>query len=453
MLKKNDTLIVDIVDMTSEGYGVCRHENYVIFVLGCATGDKAEIKMMKVLKNFGYGKLIRLIEPSSLREDNDCTAFPSCGGCVFRHIKYEEELKIKKNIVEHNFHSIGGFDFQSIEITPSPKTYGYRNKAEYPAFQDKDNIRFGFYARGSHRVVKCEECLLQPCFFKDIVECVTKYCDDNKIRAYDEESGIGTIRHLFIRCGVETDEVMVCLVSRKDKLRNESDLISSLLKTNRNIKSIILDINKSNSNVILSTEYRVLYGRDYIQEKLNGLTFNISLLSFFQVNKYSAELLYNRVREYASPTKDDVLIDLYCGTGTIGLCMAKQSKEVIGVEITEAAVKNAKTNAEINGIYNSTFICGDSGTISSELSGKGIRPDVIILDPPRAGVDARTVEHTIKMNPKKIVMVSCNSATAARDCKQFCELGYKITNISVFDMFPKTGHVETVVLLTLKNQK
>ena len=450
MLKKNDTLTVQIVDMTSEGYGVCKYENYVIFVLGCATGDKAEIKMLKVLKNFGYGKLIRLIEPSDLREENDCKSFPSCGGCVFRHIKYEEELKIKKNIVEHNFHAIGGFDLPSIEITPSPKTSGYRNKAEYPAHQDKEHIQFGFYARGSHRVVKCEECLLQPSYFKDIVACVAKYCDDNKIRAYDEESGIGTIRHLFIRCGVETDEIMVCLVSRKDKLRNEQDLISSLLKTNGNIKSIILDVNTNNSNVILADEYRVLYGRDFIQEKLNGLTFNVSLLSFFQVNKYSAELLYNKVREYASPSKDDVVIDLYCGTGTIGLCMAEKAKEVVGVEIIDAAVENAKTNAEINGITNSSFICGDSGTIAGELSGKGINPGVIILDPPRSGVDAKTIEHVVKMNPKKIVMVSCNSSTAARDCKLFCESGYRIQEISAFDMFPKTGHVECVTLMTRK---
>ena len=243
---------------------------------------------------------------------------------------------------------------------------------------------------------------------------------------------------------------MVCLVSRKDKLRNEQDLVDSLLKTNKNIKSIILDVNKADSNVILSPEYRVLYGRDFIQEKLNGLTFNISLLSFFQVNKYSAELLYNKVRDYASPSKDDVVIDLYCGTGTIGLCMAEKAKEVIGVEIIDAAVENAKTNAEINGITNSSFICGDSGTISSELSGKGINPGVIILDPPRSGVDAKTVEHVVKMCPRQIVMVSCNSATAARDCKLFCESGYRIQEISAFDMFPKTGHVETVCLLTKK---
>ena len=449
MLKKNDTLIVDIIDMTSEGYGVCRHENYVIFVLGCATGDKAEIKMMKVLKNFGYGKLINLIQQSELRTENKCKAFPSCGGCVFRHIRYEEELNIKKNIVAHNFKAIGGFDLEPEEMVGSPLIERYRNKAEYPAVQVGENIQFGFYARGSHRVIPCSDCLLQPASFEPIVKCVKEYCDNNKIRAYNEETGIGTIRHLYIRCGIETDEIMVCIVSRKDKLRNEQELVSSLLKINDKIQSIVLDVNTDNTNVILSENYRVLYGKEFIQEKLNGLTFNISPLSFFQVNKYTAELIYKRAREYASPTKDDVVLDLYCGTGTIGLSMAESAKEIVGVEIIQDAVDNAVINAKNNGISNAEFICGDAGVIVNDLENR-IKPTTVILDPPRAGVDENTIKQVVKMSPKKIVMVSCNSATAARDCKSFAESGYEIKHISAFDMFPRTGHVETVYCLCHK---
>ncbi len=452
MLKKNDSLIVDITDITNEGYGVCRHENYVIFVLGCATGDKAEIKMLKVLKNFGYGKLVKLITPSPIRIENECPSFPSCGGCVFRHIEYAEELKIKKSIVEHNFKSIGGINIEPLEITGSPLIERYRNKAEYPAIQVGNNIKFGFYARNSHRVISCDDCLLQPDVFKPIVECIQNYCDKNKIKAYNSETKTGTIKHLYIRCGIETNEIMVCLVSRKSKLINEHDLVSSLLRTNEHIKSVVLDINSEDSNVILSNNYRILYGSEVIHEKLNGLSFIISPLSFFQINKYVTELLYNRVCEYASPCKDDVILDLYCGTGTIGLTMAGKGSKLLGVEIVKEAIDNAVINASNNNITNAEFICGDISKISNNLHQK-IQPSIVILDPPRSGIDDNTINQVVQLGPKKIVMVSCNSSTAARDCKLFVDNNYSVTQISAFDMFPRTGHVETVVLLTLNNQK
>ena len=452
MPTKNDILTLKITDITPDGLGVGKTDGgYVLFVAGTAPGDVIEAHVMKAEKSYGYAKAEKIITPAECRVDADCPVFPRCGGCLYRHIRYENELGIKKSWVLENFRRIGGFDISDIEIFSAGSPDGYRNKAQYPAGTDKDgNIRFGFYSKHTHRVAPCRACALQPKFYADIVGAAEDFLNKYKISPYDDATGNGLVRHLYIRNGVGSGEVMVALVINGDVLPHSDEFVAAVRDAADGVVSVMLIINKERSNVILTDKVITLWGKDGIADTLCGLRFEISPLSFYQVNHDGAELLYGIAKKYAAVEKSDVLLDLYCGTGTIGLSMAREAKEVIGVEIIPAAVRNARENAKNNGISNAKFICADAGKAADELSDGGVSPDVVIIDPPRRGCGADVYGAIEKMRPEKIVMVSCNSATAARDARAFADIGYTIESLCAVDMFPRTGHVECVVLMTRK---
>ncbi|MBQ9938389.1 MAG: 23S rRNA (uracil(1939)-C(5))-methyltransferase RlmD, partial [Oscillospiraceae bacterium] len=446
-MKKNDIVTIDITDTTAEGSGVGRVENMVVFVQGAFTGDKLKAKIIKCTKKYCIGKIEELIVPSKSRTDCVCEAFPRCGGCMFPHISYDAELEMKRRWVEENFRRIGGFEIDVKRIVASPNTEGYRNKGIYPVTKDENGaVRAGFYARHSHRIAGKAECALHPAFFGDIVKEVTAFLKEENISIYDEESKKGLVRSIFIRHGEISGDTMVCLVVNGDSIPKEELLAQRLAKIPQ-VTGVVINTNTTDGNVLLGEKCRTVSGQGHITDTLRGLKFNIAPTAFYQVNRRGAELLYGIAEDYAAP-EGGLLIDLYCGAGTIGLSMAKRAERVIGAEIVPSAVDNAKENAKRNGVANAEFILADAGEAAVELEKRGEHPQVVILDPPRAGCSAEAIEAVVRMAPDRVVMVSCNSATAARDAKLFAELGYHPREITAVDMFPRTGHVETVVLLS-----
>ena len=446
-MQKNKEYILDIVDVTAEGSGVGRADGMAVFVPLTTIGDRAKVKILKVKKSYAYGKLISLIKPSKSRIDNDCPVFNQCGGCVYRHISYDAEKAIKQNKVYENIKRIGWVD-----IKPQPIIADYpdryRNKAQYP-LDESGNA--GFYAYHSHRIIPCEDCLLQPRIFALITECVCDWAKRNDISIYDETTHKGFLRHIYIRKAQVTNEIMVCLVINGDILPESDMLIDSLLKVDGNIKSVQININKKDTNVILGDICKTICGEDYITDVLCGVKIRLSPLSFYQVNHTMAEKLYDKAKEYANP-KGKNIIDLYCGAGTIGLSMAEDAKSIIGVEIIPEAIEDAKYNAEINGIKNARFICADATDAAYQLVREGVTADTVIVDPPRKGVSAeviKTIAHDF--HPQTVVYVSCDSATLARDIKIFAENGYQLKEYTPCDLFPRTAHVETVALLVKTN--
>lgn len=442
-MQKNEEFVLDIVDVTAEGSGVGRADGMAVFVPLTAVGDRAKVKILKTKKTYAYGKLISLVKPSKIRIDNDCPAFNQCGGCVYRHISYEAEKALKQNKVYENIKRIGGVDMapQPI-ITDTPDRY--RNKAQYPLSLDG---KAGFYAFHSHRIIPCEDCLLQPQIFAQITDCVTNWARKNDISIYDETTHKGFLRHIYIRKAEVTNETMVCLVINGDFLPEGDALVDALLKIDDNIKSVQININKKDTNVILGDKCKTIYGEDYITDILCGVKIRLSPLSFYQVNHTMAEKLYQKAAEYANPTGKNI-IDLYCGAGTIGLSMARDAKSIIGVEIIPEAVDDAKFNAEQNGIKNARFICADATAAAEQLAKEGITADTVIVDPPRKGCSEeviKTIAHEFK--PQTVVYVSCDSATLSRDIKIFAEKGYELKEYTPCDLFPRTAHVETVALL------
>lgn len=449
MIKKNDVITLEITDLTSEGMGVGRVDGYVVFVAGTSPGDVVSARVLKADKSFGYAKIEEIIKSSDMRTSPDCPVFPRCGGCLYRHIKYENERGIKKGWVVENFRRIGGFDVGDIEIYSPSSPDGYRNKAQYPAETQKDGqLRFGFYSTHSHRVAPCRACALQPDFYADIVGAAEDFLNKYKIPAYSEESGAGLVRHLYVRHGVGSGEVMVALVINGDTLPHSDEFTDALRGAAPGVVSVMLIKNTEKTNVILGEKSSVLWGKGGITDTLCKMKFDISPHSFYQVNHDGAELLYGLAAKYASLSGGETLVDLYCGTGTIGLSMAKDAGKLIGVEIVPSAVENARENAKKNGIENAEFICADAGKAANMLADSGIRPDVLIVDPPRKGCGADVYDAIGKMRPERIVMISCNSATGARDARAFAEIGYKLKDIAAVDMFPRTGHVESVVLMS-----
>ena len=455
-LKKNDIIIGTIEAVSSEGNGICRAENgEVVFVPNSAIGDVLKIRIVKKLKKYSFGKPEEIISPSSNRIAVDCPCFLQCGGCVYRHISYEAELNIKEKRVADAIERIGKItDVKTDNIVGSPIEERYRNKAQYPVGIDKaEKIITGFYGLHSHRIVPCEDCMLQPKIFSEINKAIITFIENSKNDVYDENTHKGKLRHIYLRHGEKTGEIMVCLVVNGNGLKDETVLVKKLTEKFSEIKSIVINSNREKTNVILGKKNRVVFGNEYITDELLGVKFRISPHSFYQVNRRQAEELYSIAGEYANLTKDDVLLDLYCGTGTIGLTMAHKVKELIGVEIVEEAVKNAEINAQINGIDNSRFICGDAAFAAEKLRKEGIKPDVIIIDPPRKGCDEKLLNTINEMSPKRVVYVSCDPGTLARDLSILKSLGYNVQKITPVDMFPRTAHVETVVLLSKLNTK
>lgn len=448
MPEKNKIYTAEITGLTSEGSGVCRIDDMAIFVPYTAIGDVAEIKIVKVLSHYAFGIVSRIINPSPNRETRHCEVYGKCGGCVFRHISYEAECRAKDEIVRDAFTRIGGLspDFDDFIYAENPDNY--RNKAQYPLAVIDGKAVCGFYAQRSHRVIPLTYCPLQPLIFSAILDTVLGYINEKKLSVYDEKTGTGILRHIYIRKGCYSNEIMVCIVARKNVSRQLFSLCHRLTELFPDVKSIVLNINPDKTNVILGNECIVLSGSPEITDIMCGNKIKISPLSFYQVNTFQAEKLYRKALEYANPSDSDIIADLYCGAGTIGLSMAQLTKKIIGIEIVPDAIKNAKQNAIQNNIFNAEFYCGDAGKVFKSLNKKGYNPDTIIVDPPRKGCSEDTLKIVISACPKKIVMISCNPATAARDAKFLAENNYSINKICGADLFPGTKHVECVVLMS-----
>ena len=451
-MKKNDIVQLEITDVTAEGSGVGRHEGMAVFVPSAAVGDLIDCRIVKVLKSYAFGIIDKIITPSADRADRGCGVSKKCGGCVFRHISYQAELKIKDKAVRDAFKRIGGLDIAFEDILGCESPDRYRNKAQYPVSMENGRAVCGFYAQRSHRVIECADCMLQPEVFSHITEDIIGYINKKKIPVYDEKSGKGLIRHIYLRRGHHTGEIMVCLVVTKADKSSLKGLFDILTEKYADIKSIVLNINNKNTNVITGKKCITVYGKGTITDIMCGKSTEISPLSFYQVNTAQAERLYGIAREYAQLSGDETLLDLYCGAGTVGLSFADHISRLIGGEIIPEAVENARKNAQLNNVDNAEFICGDAGEIAASLADKGIRPDVIVVDPPRKGCDELTLTSIVRMAPRKLVMISCNSATAARDAAFLSERGYTPVKARAVDMFPGTGHCECVVLMTRDNQ-
>ncbi|MCQ2462707.1 MAG: 23S rRNA (uracil(1939)-C(5))-methyltransferase RlmD [Clostridia bacterium] len=447
-MKKNDEIELYIDGYTSEGSGVGHYNGMAVFVSGAAAGDTVTVHIIKVKKTYAVGIIKNIITPCAARIEPDCPVCTRCGGCCYRHITYESELELKRRKVDDAFSRIAGLDIKAQEIIPSPQVNSYRNKAMLPVGKDaQGNTVLGFYSQKSHRIIPTDACLLHGEIFREISEIFTDFADRHSLSVYDEESGKGLLRHLYIRYAEKTVQVMVCPVINGNDLPHKNELAGEIA-ARYPTASILYNINKEKTNVVLGEKCVSIYGQPYIEDILCGVRVRISPLSFYQVNRSQAENLYKKAAEYAALTKDDVLLDLYCGAGTIGLSMADKVKTVIGAEIVPQAIENAKANAGLNGITNARFICADAAQAAKQLREEGIKPDVIIVDPPRKGCDNELIETVTGMAPSKIVYVSCDPATLARDAAIFDRLGYKATRLCAADMFPRTSHVETVVLMS-----
>lgn len=451
-LKKNDLVQIEITSMTAQGSGVGRTEDgIVIFVPFTAVGDVILARILKVKKTYAYGKTEEIITPAEGRITPDCEAFGKCGGCVYRHISYEKEIEVKTLRVRDALERVGGLKVPMKPAVPAENPERYRNKAQLPVKNTENGVELGFYANHSHRIVPCEDCLLQPEIFSVAMKVTAEFMSDTGQSAYDEKTRKGKLRHLYIRYAAATDELMLCFVVNGNGLKREDELISRLKSALPNLKTVIFNTNQEDTNVVLGLKNRVAYGNGYITDELLGKRFKLSPLSFYQVNRKQAERLYTIAAEYADLKGDEVLLDLYCGTGTIGLTMVERCKRLIGVEIVVDAVLDARMNAELNGVKNAEFLCGDAPFAAEKLRKDGIRPDVIILDPPRKGCDSALIETVAQMKPERIVYVSCDPETLARDLRLFTEKNYSVKELTSVDLFPRTAHIETVVLLSKAN--
>lgn len=449
-MEKNEIITLEITALTSEGFGVGKCNELAVFVPKTAVGDVISCRIVKVLKNYAYGKIERIITPSDDRIENTCKAYGKCGGCCYRHISYGAELRAKERIVRDAFERIGGFkNFKTIPICGSDNISEYRNKLQMPLDVQDGKIVSGFFHERTHNVIPVENCELQPMIFSRIVEFIKSKLKALKISVYSEKSHTGLVRHIYIRKGQKSGEICVTIVSRKNSPAFKT-LAKMIADEFPEVVGVVLNLNPERTNVILGETEIPLCGRMAIRDEFCGLTVEISPKSFYQVNSPQAERLYKQAREFIDFTQDKIILDLYCGTGTIGLSIAnKQDVKIIGAEIVPQAVENALRNAKQNGIENAEFICADAGKAAQTLLDRGINPDVIVLDPPRKGCSQATLDAVTQMNPARIIMISCNPATAARDCKILSE-HYKLEQVRAVDLFPRTKHVECVILLSNK---
>lgn len=452
MLKKNDIITSEIIDYSSDGSGIAKHEGMVIFVPFTAVGDLCEIKILKVLSGYSFGKCEKVLKPSKERIEPLCHISKSCGGCDFQHINYESEKRAKHNFVKSAFERIGKIDCPVNETLSCDEHSRYRNKAQFPVQCNANGKAItGFYAQRSHRVIPCEDCLLQPKDLNEIAQYTIELLNKLNIPAYNEIKKSGIIRHIYLRKAWITDEIMLCLVCTKPKFPMQDKLCALLKDKFKNISTIVINVNNKNTNVILGEKNIPIIGNGKIKDILCGVEIEISSHSFYQVNHDGAEQLYSIAKQSLNLSKEDILLDMYCGTGSIGLSMADKIKQLVGVEIIPQAVENAKANAKKMGFNNARFICGDAKEAAKILLNENFLPTAVIVDPPRKGCDQDTLDSIIAMNVPKISMISCNHATAARDCKYLSEHGYKVEFIQPFDMFPRTKHVEVVIKLVRKN--
>lgn len=450
-LIKNENYIVEIADMNENGEGIGKIDDFVVFVSGALSGERVLIKLIKIKKSFGYGKLLEVIKKSENRVEPDCNVFKRCGGCTLRHLSYPAQLELKTKIVKDAIERIGGFsDIEVLDTIGMDNPYNYRNKAQFPVGISKDGISFGFYAPRSHSIIDVSNCAIQNNVNEKIISIIKEFMIKYNIRPYDEKSHSGVIRHIVTRIGVFTKEIMVCVVIKGKKLPNADYLVKKLCQLS-NISTIVLNHNNEKTNVILGDKISILYGKGFINDYIGELKFEISPLSFFQINPIQTKILYQTALDFAELKGDETVIDAYCGIGTISLFIAEKVKTVIGVEVVSAAIDDAVRNAEINGISNVKFITGKAEEVIPDLyKNEGVFADVLFLDPPRKGCDARLIDMIREVLPPKIVYVSCNPSTLARDLRMLGEC-YEINKVQPVDMFCMTGHVETIVSIQKKN--
>ena len=455
-LQKNQILTLCIERLSSDGSGVAHSpDGETVFVPGAAPGDEADVRIVKDCKRYAFGILDHLRTPSPDRIPVDCAVAGPCGGCSLRHLDYTAELRAKQENVTDAFRRIGGLDVPVLDICPSPEVDRYRNKVQFPVGLDKNgNPCIGFYAGRTHRIVPCPDCKLQPGVLNDIGNALCRFFAENGIQPYNEETGRGLVRHIFLRRGAHSGQIMVCLVCTRPNFPHADALCTRLREQFADIATILLNVNSKNTNVILGTETHTLYGPGYIEDTLCGVPVQLGPLSFYQVNTLAAERLYGIAAQYAQLTPDDLLLDLYCGMGTIGLSMVDHCRELVGVEIVPEAIESAKANAARMGdavAAKSCFFCADAGQAATRLAAEGLHPDVVMLDPPRKGCDEATLSAVVCMAPRRVVYVSCNPATAARDAAWLEQNGYHAEKVQPVDLFPRTKHCEAVLLLTKLN--
>ncbi len=449
-MEKNEIVTLEITATATDGAGIGRVDGLAVFVPGAAVGDLVSVRIVKMMKNRAYGRLESVLQPSPNRIDSDCVSYGQCGGCCFRHISYPAELREKYRRVQETMRRIGGVDLAPAPILSGPRSH-YRNKAQYPVGRDKDGHIFaGFYAPRSHRIVEASDCRLQPEEFRAAVQIILDWAAETGLPVYEETTGQGLLRHIYLRKGFVSGALMVVLVVQNWNVPQTALLCERLRERfGSALQSVQLNEQPDPTNVVLGANCRTLYGKGTVSDCLCGIWVEISPLSFYQVNHDMAEMLYQQAARYAEP-EGKTILDLYCGAGTIGLSLAKQAKTIIGVEVIEAAVNDAKENAKRNGICNAQFICGDAAFAASQLAGEGIAPDVVILDPPRKGCAPEVLEIVAhRFTPERIVYVSCDPATLARDVKLLAAMGYALQAYQPVDLFPATAHVETVALLTM----
>lgn len=447
-IQKNDKIELYIDAVTSEGSGIGRYNGFAVFVRGTVPGDRIIAHIIKVSKKYAIGIIDEIAEPSAQRIESDCPVSEKCGGCSFRDMTYDEELNYKRSRVQDAISRIGHLDFKVESIVGADEISHYRNKAQYPVYIENGNLTAGFYAYKSHRIIPCIDCLLQPAEFENGIKAFEKWVKKNNITSFDERTGKGLLRHIYFRKAFGTGEIMACAVINGKDIPDQDYLVAELQNAFENLKSVVLNINKENTNVILGDKTKTIWGNDKITDILLGKKFVISPQSFYQVNHNQCEKLYSLAAEYADLKGSETVVDLYCGAGTIGLTLADKCRHLVGIEIVPSAIENAKENARLNGVHNAEFICADAFDGAREIEKMGLKPDLVIVDPPRKGCQKELFDVIENMGARRIVYVSCDSATLARDLAILNEKGYTLKNLTAVDMFPRTPHVECVVLLS-----
>lgn len=453
-INKNEEYDMNITGMGYEGEGVGKINDFTVFVPGALLNEKVKVKIVKVNKNFAFAKLIDVMEASEYRTEPACNIYKRCGGCQLQHYSYKAQLDFKKQRVKDCIERIGKLKTSEVILYDTigmDAPYRYRNKVQLPVGEKNGEVNIGFYAQRTHEIINMDICNIQHEAADKVLKLIKNWMKKYKIEAYNEQLHSGSIRHIMVRKAFKTNEVMVVVVTRSNELPHKEKLIEMLIESKENIVSIIQNVNSKKTNVILGIECITLWGKDNISDYIGDFKFNISPLSFFQVNPVQTEVLYNKALEYASLTGNETVFDAYCGTGTISLFLSQKAKKVYGIEIVPQAIENAKINAKQNNIDNAEFIVGESEKIIPELIKKGIKADVVVVDPPRKGCEKSLLEAIAQMSPERIVYVSCDPGTLARDLSILDELGYNATEIQPVDMFPQTAHVETVVKMSRKD--
>jgi 23S rRNA (uracil-5-)-methyltransferase RumA len=445
---KNEDYVMTVTDIGSDGQGVGKIDGFTIFVPEALPEEEIEVKITKVKKSFAFGRMMKIIKESQYRVQPACELAKRCGGCSLQHMSYEAQLKFKTKRVKDAMERIGGFtDVTVLDAIGMENPYNYRNKAQFPVGKDNDGVKIGFYAKRSHNIVDCKSCKIQHEVNDKIIAIMRKYIEENDVPVYNEETGKGLIRHVITRVGFATGEIMVCIVANGAKLPNSEALINELQEI-ESMTSIVLNVNRERTNVILGNKIKQLWGNEFISDFIGDVKFEISPLSFFQVNPVQTKILYQKAIELAELSGDENVLDIYCGIGTISLFLAQKAKKVMGVEIIPEAIEDARKNAKINDIKNVEFRIGSAEDIIPIIHEEGFRPDVVVVDPPRKGCDETVLEAIVAMKPQKVVYVSCEPSTFARDLKFLSENGYVAGPVQPVDQFCHSNHVETVVLMS-----